>query len=210
MWRTDMKRVFDLVLSLTALVVLLPLLALIAILVWFKLGWPIIFCQPRAGLAGEPFFLYKFRTMTDARDRDGRLLPDRDRLTPFGEFLRRTSLDELPELYNVIKGDLSLVGPRPLFIRYIPYYSKREQLRHTINPGITGWAQIHGRNYLPWDDRLALDVWYVENWSLWLDIKILLKTAAKVVGQDGVSADPDEAESDLDQERGEQMVSGAR
>lgn len=199
----------DLVLAIAAFILLLPLFALLACLILARLGRPIIFCQIRPGLAGKPFQIYKFRTMTEARDDEGRLLPDRQRLTPLGEFLRRTSLDELPELYNVIKGDLSLVGPRPLLSRYIPYYSERECLRHTVKPGLTGWAQINGRNYLPWTERLALDVWYVENWSLLLDIRILLKTVAIVVGQEGVSADPDQAESDLDQERREQVVSAA-
>jgi hypothetical protein len=146
--------------------------------------------------------------MTDARDRDGRLLPDRERLTSLGKFLRRTSLDELPGLFNVIKGDLRLVGPRPLLIHYLPYYSEREQLRHSVKPGITGWAQIHGRNYLPWDERLALDVWYVENWSPWLDLRILVQTVAKVIAREGVSVDSYEVERELDQERMEKRASG--
>jgi lipopolysaccharide/colanic/teichoic acid biosynthesis glycosyltransferase len=199
--RSFSKRAFDLLLVIAGLVFIWPLLVLLTCLVWAQLGRPVLFVQQRSGLHGKPLRLYKFRTMTDARSCDGLLLPDAERLTPLGKFLRRTSLDELPELFNVIKGDLSLVGPRPLFVRYLPYFTEREQLRHTVKPGITGWAQINGRNYLPWDERLALDVWYVENWSLWLDFKILMRTVVKVISMAGVSADPDEAETDLDQER---------
>lgn len=188
-------------LVIAGLVFIWPLLVLLTCLVWAQLGRPVLFVQQRSGLHGKPLRLYKFRTMTDARSCDGLLLPDAERLTPLGKFLRRTSLDELPELFNVIKGDLSLVGPRPLFVRYLPYFTEREQLRHTVKPGITGWAQINGRNYLSWDERLALDVWYVENWSLWLDFKILMRTVVKVIAREGVSADPDEVETDLDQER---------
>jgi sugar transferase EpsL len=195
------KRIFDLAIALPGLILLLPLLALVSGVILVRLGRPIFFGQERAGLGGKSFRIYKFRTMTDARDRDGRLLSDRERLTPLGKFLRRTSIDELPELYNVIKGDLSLVGPRPLFMRYLPCYTEREQLRHTVKPGITGWAQIQGRNLLPWDERLALDVWYVENRSIWLDIRILLQTLVKVLTRHGVAADSDEVESDLEQER---------
>jgi lipopolysaccharide/colanic/teichoic acid biosynthesis glycosyltransferase len=199
--RSFSKRAFDLLLVIAGLVFIWPLLVLLTCLVWAQLGRPVLFVQQRSGLHGKPLRLYKFRTMTDARSCDGLLLPDAERLTPLGKFLRRTSLDELPELFNVIKGDLSLVGPRPLFVRYLPYFTEREQLRHTVKPGITGWAQINGRNYLPWDERLALDVWYVENWSLWLDFKILMRTVVKVIAREGVSADPDEVETDLDQER---------
>lgn len=201
MCRTCLKRMTDLALAVPALILLLPLLTLLAALVWIKLGRPVMFVQQRPGLGGKPFKLYKFRTMTDTKSRDGRLLPDGERLTPLGRVLRRTSLDELPALYNVIRGDLSLVGPRPLLMRYLPYYTEREHLRHTVKPGITGWAQIHGRNYLPWNERLACDVWYVENWSFWLDIKILIRTVVKVVTREGVSPDPDKVESDLDLER---------
>ena len=191
----------DLLFIFMGLAFAVPLLALVACLAWARHGRPVIFAQQRVGLSGKSFRLYKFRTMTDERDSDGTLLPDGQRLTPLGRFLRKTSLDELPELINVVKGDMSLVGPRPLFLRYMPYYTKREMLRHSVNPGITGWAQIHGRNYLPWGERLALDVWYAENWSLWLDFKILLRTIVIVLKRDGVSADPDEVETDLDQER---------
>lgn len=195
------KRMMDLMLVILGLVFIGPVLALVAGLVWVQHGRPIFFSQQRPGFGGKAFRLYKFRTMTDERDSDGKLLPDGQRLTHFGRILRNTSLDELPELFNVIKGDMNLVGPRPLLLRYLPYYTQRELLRHSIKPGITGWAQIHGRNYLPWEERLALDVWYVENRSLWLDFKILLRTIVIVIKRDGVSADPDEVETDLDQER---------
>lgn len=195
------QRTVDLILVISGLLIVWPVLALVAVLVWVKHGWPVLFTQQRAGLGGKPFRLYKFRTMTNERDGEGKLLADAHRLTPLGRFLRNTSIDELPELYNVIKGDMALVGPRPLFMRYLPYYTKRELLRHTVKPGITGWAQIHGRNFLPWEERLALDVWYVENRSLWLDFRILFQTIVKVIARDGVSADPDDAETDLDQER---------
>ena len=195
------KRTMDYLLVIFGFPFIGPLLALLACLVWLRHGRPILFAQDRAGLGGKPFRLYKFRTMTNERDSEGQLLPDGKRLTALGCILRSTSLDELPELFNVLKGDMSLVGPRPLFLRYLPYYSEREALRHTVMPGITGWAQINGRNYLPWEERLGLDVWYVEHWSLWLDVKILLKTIVKVIAREGVSADPDQAETDLDQER---------
>jgi lipopolysaccharide/colanic/teichoic acid biosynthesis glycosyltransferase len=203
------QRTMDLILVISGLFLVWPVLVLVALFVWVKHGWPVFFPQERAGFEGKPFRLYKFRTMTNERDREGKLLADAHRLTPLGRFLRNTSLDELPELYNVIKGDMALVGPRPLFMRYLPYYTKRELLRHSVKPGITGWAQIHGRNFLPWEERLALDVWYVENRSLWLDIKILLQTVVKVIARDGVSADPDDAETDLDQERKDNIPSEA-
>jgi sugar transferase EpsL len=196
-----MKRLFDLMGSVLLLLLLTPLLTVLALLIRFKLGKGILFHQPRPGLHGRPFEIHKFRTMTDARDAAGKLLPDGDRLTPFGAFLRRASLDELPELINVLKGEMSLVGPRPLLVRYLPYYTEREGLRHTVRPGITGWAQIHGRNLLPWNERLALDVWYVEHQSLLLDLKILLLTIRAVLAREGAAANPDEVETDLDQER---------
>ncbi len=195
------QRTLDIILVVSGLLIVWPVLALVAVLVWARHGSPVLFAQERAGFGGKPFRLYKFRTMTNERDGEGKFLSDAHRLTPLGRFLRNTSLDELPELYNVIKGDMALVGPRPLFLRYLPYYTKRELLRHTVKPGITGWAQIHGRNFLPWDERLALDVWYVENRSMWLDLKILFQTIVKVIARDGVSPDPDDAETDLDQER---------
>lgn len=200
--RDVVKRSVDLVLATAALLLLSPGLLLVAALIRCKLGAPVIFRQLRPGRLGQPFAILKFRTMTDARDATGQLLPDGDRLTPFGVFLRRTSLDELPELLNVLKGEMSLVGPRPLLLRYLPYYSERERLRHSVRPGITGWAQIHGRNCLPWNERLALDVWYVEHQSLALDLKILALTVRAVLTREGVAANPDEVETDLDQERG--------
>jgi sugar transferase EpsL len=197
------KRAFDLLFGVPTCLLLLPLLALIAILVRVRLGTPIFFLQERPGFQSKPFTLVKFRTMTDTRDVNGSLLPDRDRLTTLGRFLRKLSLDELPEIFNVLRGDLSLVGPRPLLIKYLPYFSEKENLRHTVMPGITGWAQIHGRNYLPWDQRLALDVWYVENWSIRLDLYILAATLWKVLRREGVAPDTDVVEPPLDQERKE-------
>jgi len=199
------KRVFDLLLTVPVVLVLLPLMAVVALAVRFFLGAPVIFRQERPGTSGNPFRLYKFRTMTDARDASGNLLPDGQRLTEFGKFLRHYSLDELPELFNVLKGDLSLVGPRPLLMKYLPYFTERERLRFCVKPGITGWAQIHGRNFVPWDERLSLDVWYVENCSLRLDLQILARTVSMVLKKEGVAADPDLVESDLDEERRRRM-----
>jgi len=184
-----MKRIFDFLLATLALVMLsIPFL----LLVWSirrKLGSPVFFRQRRPGLYGEPFEMVKFRTMTDARGPDGQLLPDAERLTPFGRFLRSTSLDELPELWNVVKGDMSLVGPRPLLMEYLPLYSAEQARRHEVRPGVTGWAQVNGRNALSWEDKFRLDVWYVDNHSLWLDIKILWLTVRKVLVREGISAD---------------------
>jgi lipopolysaccharide/colanic/teichoic acid biosynthesis glycosyltransferase len=183
-----MKRLFDFIAALLGLTILsLPLLVLM-LLVHRKLGQPAFFRQIRPGLDGKPFQMIKFRTMTDARGADGHLLPDEKRLTPFGRFLRASSLDELPELWNVLKGDMSLVGPRPLLMDYLPLYSAEQSRRHQVRPGITGWAQINGRNALSWDEKFKLDVWYVDNQSLWLDIKILWLTVRKVVVRDGISA----------------------
>ena len=183
-----MKRLFDLLLSACALLVLaIPLLGL----AWHirrKLGSPVLFSQVRPGMYGKPFTMFKFRTMTDARDPDGDLLPDAVRLTPFGCYLRATSLDELPELWNVLKGDMSLVGPRPLLMEYLPLYSDEQARRHEVRPGITGWAQVNGRNAISWPDKFVLDVWYVDNRSIWLDIKILWLTVKKVLVRDGISA----------------------
>jgi len=187
-----MKRLVDIVLSSVGLVLLgLPLL-LLAGLVHRKLGSPVFFCQSRPGLNGRPFRMIKFRTMTDARGRDGCLLPDADRLTGFGRLLRASSLDELPELWNVLRGDMSLVGPRPLLVEYLPLYSHLQARRHEVRPGITGWAQVNGRNGLSWDRKLELDVWYVDNRSPWLDLRILWLTFRKVLARDGISA-PGEA-----------------
>lgn len=183
-----MKRVFDFVLALCGLLALaLPLVVLIW-LVRRKLGSPVFFRQVRPGLYGKPFEMVKFRTMTDARGPDGQLLPDAERLTPFGRWLRATSLDELPELWNVLRGEMSLVGPRPLLMEYLPLYSPEQARRHEARPGITGWAQVNGRNAISWADKFALDVWYVDHRSLWLDVRILWLTVRKVLVRDGISA----------------------
>jgi sugar transferase EpsL len=181
------KRLIDLLGSATALLLLAPLLGLLALLVRFHYGGPVVFRQERSGLHGRPFTLYKFRTMTDARDNQGNLLPDADRLTRFGSFLRATSLDELPELINVLKGEMSLVGPRPLLMQYLPLYTPEQMRRHEVRPGITGWAQVNGRNALAWEEKFALDIWYVDHLSLWLDVKILLLTLLKIVKRDGIN-----------------------
>jgi sugar transferase EpsL len=181
------KRFFDFSLSLCALVILGPVLVLVAAFVRLRLGTPILFRQQRPGLHGIPFTIYKFRTMTDARDALGNLLPDVDRLTPFGRFLRSTSLDELPELLNVLKGEMSLVGPRPLLMQYLDRYTPTQMRRHEVKPGITGWAQINGRNAISWDKRLALDVWYVDHWSIRFDIRILLLTFWEVIKREGIN-----------------------
>lgn len=183
-----MKRAFDLVVSLLALFLLAPAIVLLAVLIRYRLGSPVLFRQQRPGLGARPFEMVKFRSMTDARDASGNLLSDAERLTPFGQWLRATSLDELPELWNVVKGQMSLVGPRPLLMDYVPLYSKEQFRRHEVKPGITGWAQVTGRNSLSWEDKFALDVWYVDNRSLWLDVRILLMTVLKVVRRDGISA----------------------
>jgi lipopolysaccharide/colanic/teichoic acid biosynthesis glycosyltransferase len=199
------KRLMDLVLVTPGLVILAPLLLFLAILVRLFHGSPVLFRQQRPGLRCTPFTILKFRTMTMEKDEAGIPLPDEERLTRFGRFLRASSLDELPELLNVLKGEMSLVGPRPLYMKYICCYRAKEQKRHAVRPGITGLAQIRGRNFLAWDNRLALDVWYVENWSLWLDIRILLQTLGSVLRRKGVAPNPDSAERDLDQERQEEI-----
>lgn len=183
-----MKRLFDFMLAVIALIVLAIPLALLAWHVRRKLGSPVLFTQVRPGRQGKPFKMMKFRTMTDERDPDGVLLPDAERLTPFGRWLRASSLDELPELWNVLKGEMSLVGPRPLLTEYLPLYSPEQARRHQVHPGITGWAQINGRNAISWEQKFALDVWYVDNRSLFLDIKILWLTVKKVLVRDGISA----------------------
>ena len=183
-----MKRLFDLLLSLGGLLVLALPLLLLWVVVRRKLGSPVLFRQVRPGLHGRPFMMVKFRTMTDARGADGELLPDVQRLTAFGRFLRASSLDELPELWNVLKGDMSLVGPRPLLVEYMPLYSPEQARRHEVRPGITGWAQVNGRNAIGWEDKFKLDVWYVDHCSLWLDIKILWLTVKKVLVREGISA----------------------
>lgn len=184
-----MKRFSD---FLVAVMVLLVFALPLIVLVWLvrrKLGSPVFFRQVRPGLHGKPFVMVKFRTMTGERGPDGQLLPDVMRLTPFGRFLRATSLDELPELWNVLKGDMSLVGPRPLLMEYLPRYSSEQARRHEVRPGITGWAQVNGRNALSWEDKFKLDVWYVDHQSLWLDIKILRMTLKKVIVREGISAE---------------------
>ena len=186
--QAHLKRVFDVVVSATALVVLAPVMGLIALAVWRTMGRPVLFRHVRPGLHGKPFVMYKFRTMRDLRDAEGKLLPDEARLTPFGRWLRTTSLDELPELVNVLRGEMSLVGPRPLLMEYLDRYTPEQARRHEVKPGITGWAQIHGRNNLSWDERFKLDVWYVDNWSLWLDVKILWRTLWVVLRREGISA----------------------
>lgn len=183
-----MKRLFDVVCAALALLLLSPVLIVVAWLVRRQLGSPVLFRQMRPGLGGKPFQMVKFRTMLDATDANGVALPDGERLTRFGRFLRASSLDELPELWNVLKGDMSLVGPRPLLMDYLPLYSPHEFRRHEVRPGVTGWAQVNGRNSLSWQQKFELDVWYVDNRSFWLDIRILWKTVIKVLKRDGISA----------------------
>ncbi|MFL1464662.1 sugar transferase [Marinobacter sp. HN1S83] len=182
-----MKRMFDLFLSFFALGFLLPVILVVALLIRLKLGSPVFFRQTRPGKGGAPFQMVKFRTMLDAVDKYGNALPDNQRMTSFGGFLRSTSLDELPELWNVLKGDMSLVGPRPLLMEYLPLYTKEQYRRHEVRPGITGWAQVNGRNAISWEDKFRLDVWYVDNRSFWLDLKILFLTVKKVLFRDGIS-----------------------
>lgn len=184
-----MKRIFDLTIALLALIALSPLIAITALLVRIKLGKPVFFMQLRPGLRGEAFRMFKFRTMLDALDQDGNPLPDADRLTPFGRVLRSTSIDELPGLFNVVRGDISLVGPRPLLMQYLPLYSPEQARRHEVRPGLTGWAQVNGRNALSWDDKFAFDIWYVDNRSFLLDLRILWMTVRKVLFREGISAD---------------------
>ena len=181
------KRIFDLLAASLGLLILSPLILLIAILVSIFIGKPILFRQQRPGYKARPFYIYKFRTMTGVRDADGNLLPDSARLTRFGGFLRSLSLDELPELYNILHGDMSLVGPRPLITEYLPLYSPEQMRRHDVVPGLTGWAQINGRNAIDWPTRFALDVWYVDHRSFWLDIQIILRTAWKVIKRENVN-----------------------
>ncbi|MFA9403848.1 MAG: sugar transferase [Anaerolineales bacterium] len=181
------KRLFDLILTLPGLVLISPLLGLIGVLVRIFLGSPVLFRQMRPGKGGEPFDVYKFRTMTDERGSGENLLSDAKRMTGLGRFLRSLSLDELPELFNVLRGEMSLVGPRPLLMQYLERYSVEQARRHEVFPGITGWAQVNGRNAITWEDKFRHDVWYVDNWSLWLDIKILLTTGWKVITREGIS-----------------------
>ena len=191
------KRLFDLVFGLILLIILSPLMLILAVLIRLQMGSPVIFKQKRPGLKGCPFYLYKFRTMTDARGEDGELLSDDQRLTGLGRFLRRFSLDELPQLINVVKGELSFVGPRPLLMAYLDRYSQEQARRHEVKPGITGWAQVNGRNALSWEERFKLDVWYVDNRSFWLDLKILGMTVLKVLKAEGISGEGTETMSEF-------------
>ncbi len=181
------KRIFDLLVTILGLVITLPLLFIVSLLVWIFLGTPILFLQKRPGFKGRPFTTLKFRTMTERKGSDGKLLPDSERLTSFGRFLRSTSLDDLPQLWNVLTGEMSLVGPRPLLMGYLDRYTPEQMRRHDVLPGITGWAQIHGRNILDWDEKFRLDVWYVDHRSFWLDLKILFLTPWKVFKREGIS-----------------------
>ena len=183
------KRFFDFSLSLASLLLLSPVFLLLMLLVRLKLGSPVFFTQTRPGLHGQPFQMIKFRTMTNICADDGKLLPDTDRLTNFGRFLRSTSLDELPEFWNVLKGEMSLVGPRPLLMDYLPKYSPEQARRHELKPGITGWAQVNGRNLISWEKKFKLDIWYVDNQSFWVDLKILLLTLNKVISRSGISSE---------------------
>lgn len=194
MYRHCIKRILDIIISGLALLLLSPVFLILAILVRTKLGSPVIFHQERPGYREQIFTLCKFRTMTDERDENGELLPDSRRLTPFGSFLRKTSLDELPELWNIFKGDMSLIGPRPLLVGYLPYYTERERLRHTVRPGLTGLSQVSGRNFLGWDERLAKDVEYVEHLSFLMDVKVFFRTIAVVFHSEDVSVDSEAVE----------------
>lgn len=195
------KRLTDCVGALAGMLFMCPVMAAVAIAIRFKMGKPVLFRQIRIGFGERPFVCLKFRTMTDECDQNGGLLPDRQRLTRLGLFLRRTSLDELPQLWNVLRGDLSLVGPRPLYPEYLPYYTPKEHLRHSVPPGLTGWAQIHGRNYLSFDERLAMDVWYVRHRNWWLDLRIILKTVHIVLTQQGIADDPRAPHAPLHEQR---------
>ncbi|MCG7199125.1 sugar transferase [Marinobacter pelagius] len=201
------KRLFDIFAASLGLLLLSPAILIIAWLVCRKLGSPVFFRQTRPGKDGKPFPMVKFRTMLDATDKHGNPLPDDQRMTRFGSFLRSTSLDELPELWNVLKGDMSLVGPRPLLMEYLPLYSKEQFRRHEVRPGVTGWAQVNGRNAISWEDKFRLDVWYVDNRSLWLDLKILFLTVSKVLVRDGISG---EGEVTMSRFTGSEERSGER
>lgn len=206
MYRKFGKRFLDILISGMALILLSPVFLTVAVLVRVKLGSPIIFHQKRPGKDEKIFTLCKFRTMTDAKDEKGNLLPDEVRLTSFGKFLRATSLDELPELWNILKGDMSLVGPRPLLVEYLPYYRREEKLRHSVRPGLTGYAQVNGRNFLGWDHRLEKDVFYVKNLSFLLDLKIIIKTVMVVVKKEDVSVDSNAVECYLWEERRDKEI----
>lgn len=203
----SLKRTIDILCSGAGLIALSPVLLYFSYKIFKEMGSPVFYCSSRAGQLGEPFKFYKFRTMTDAKDEDGNLLPDAERLTKLGKKIRSSSIDELPQLINVLKGDMSLVGPRPLLLEYVPLYDKDQKRRLDVPQGITGWAQINGRNSLTWEQKFANDVWYVDNWSLWLDIKILFVTIAKVLKREGISAEGEatmprfEGSGDIQKER---------
>lgn len=201
MYKKYLKRVMDFVLSLIAIIVLSPVLLVVAILVRTKLGSPVLFMQERPGKDEKIFKLYKFRTMTGEKDENGKLLPDEVRLTKFGKMLRSTSLDELPELFNILKGDMSIVGPRPLLVEYLPYYTERERLRHTVRPGLSGLAQVSGRNYLGWDKRLEKDVEYVESLSFLFDVKIIWMTVMQTIKKQDIAVDTNKVEPNFAEER---------
>jgi sugar transferase EpsL len=195
------KRLFDLTFALIALVILSPIILVTAILVRIFLGTPVLFKQQRPGYKGRPFFIYKFRSMTNRLSPDGGLLPDAERLTRFGRLLRSLSLDELPELFNIVRGEMSFVGPRPLLMEYLPLYSSKQARRHDVIPGLTGWAQVNGRNTIDWPSKFAMDTWYVDHWSFWLDIKIIFLTVWKAVLREGVNQ---EGQSTVEYFKGEQ------
>lgn len=204
MYRKCFKRLLDIIISLTALIILSPILLVVWILVRVKLGGPAIFTQQRPGKNEKVFKLYKFRSMTNERDENGELLPDEVRLTKFGKLLRSTSLDELPELFNILKGDMSLIGPRPLLVRYLPWYTEEERHRHDVRPGLTGLAQVNGRNALGWEDRFAYDLEYVNNLTFWMDFKIIGMTVGKVLKRSGTLSGADQTVADFDVYRKEQ------
>ncbi len=183
-----MKRAFDFILALLLIILFSPIYIVVSLLIYFKIGRPILFCQNRPGLNEKIFTIYKFRTMSDEKDEDGELLSDDIRLGKLGKFIRSTSLDELPQLFNIIKGEMSFVGPRPLLVEYLPLYNDRQKKRHDILPGVTGWAQVNGRNAISWEQKFEFDIWYVENMSFWLDIKILWLTLLKVIKRSGISS----------------------
>ncbi len=183
------KSLIDRLVAAIMLIFLSPFIGILAIAIRFNMGSPIIFSQPRGGKNNSTFTFYKFRTMTDERDSEGNLLPDMERLTPLGEFLRQTSLDELPQLWNVLVGDMSFVGPRPFIAVYLERYTPEQARRHSVRPGITGWAQINGRNSITWEEKFQLDLWYIDHWSLWLDLKIIAQTVNKIVSKEGVDED---------------------
>lgn len=203
MYKKFFKRFFDIVLSLIAIIILSPVYLIVSILVLIFMGWPILFKQPRPGKNEKIFNMYKFRTMTNKKDKDGKLLPDDQRLPKFGKFLRKTSLDELPEIFCILNGSMSFVGPRPLLVKYLPYYTEEEHHRHDVRPGLTGWAQANGRNLVNWDERFKLDLEYVNNVSLKMDIKVILKTINVVLKREGITDGKTETMTFLDEERKE-------